>query len=280
VTSEPDLLTAGDERPPRRPRAGLHGRGRRLAVPALPLVALAGVAAVQLARAPAAPAPGPQRAVVVEDLAPPSPTPTPAPPPAPAPTAAARSTSTDLSTTVTVGHARLPGGSYARQLAVLQQRVPGAAALGISGSSAWMVERVRDARGQLVDGVRMQYDRRLTAASEAALSLAVTAVPGATLVLTEVPGTTVDVSVPVRAGARCLQREQDGGGVRLGPGDMDAVGRALSTFGLGADGGHATVSYSGPRRTPGQLSAVGRALARSCGAPLSTVTYTRHVAAD
>lgn len=261
MTIEPDLLTSGRERAPRERSPGpRRGRGRRLLVPGLPLAALAGVAVVQLASpSGTGTAPAPQSAVVVDD----DPTPTPTP----------RSTSTDLATTVTVAHVRLPGETYARQVDVLK-RIGG----GVEGSSVWVRERVRDPTGRLVDGVRLQFDRRLSAHGTARLTTALAGVPGSLLSLDAVPGTTVDVSVRVRATAPCLQDAPDGSGVRLRPADLDAVTRTVSMFSPGVVGGLPTIAYSGPRLARQQLHTVGRALARSCGAPPSVVTYTRHVA--
>jgi hypothetical protein len=270
VTPEPDLLTSGPERVPREPPGSGHRRSRRLLVPGLPLAALAAVAAVQLTSPGGTGAePAPQRAVVVDD-----PAPTPVPSPTPLPTVRARSTSTDLATTVTVAHVRIPGETYERQTDVLQR-----IGAGVEGSSSWVRERVRDPAGRTVDGVRLQFERQLSMHGVAQLTTALAAVPGSVLALDAVPGTTVDVSVPTRPRARCLRPDGEGGVVLAQP-DMEAVGRAFTAFGLGTAGGLPTVSYSGPRRSRAQLQAVGRALAHSCGAPLSAVTYTRHVLQD
>lgn len=265
MTPEPDLLTSGPERV--RSTAGGRPRSRRLLVPGLPLAALVAVAAVQLVSPGGTGAePAPQRAVVVDD-----PAPTPTPSPTPLPTVPVRSTSTDLSTTVTVAHVRIPGETYERQSDVLQR-----IGAGVEGSSSWVRERVRDPAGRTVDGVRLTFERQLTAHGTAQLTTALASVPGSVLVLDAVPGTTVDVSVQARPGARCLRPDGEGG-VVLAQRDTAAVASALTAFGLGAADGLATVTYSGPRRTRAQLQAVGRALAHSCGVPASSVTYTRHV---
>lgn len=254
-----DVLSSGSDRAPvRPPRALLVGTaGAALVVTAVALW----VTARPPEPAPAAPA--------VRVVAPVPVVSTSAAPPRLRPSSRlAHRARTDLATTVSTARVTVPGTGVEQQIALVSQRLTGA---GVTASVRYL-----PAPGP-PPGVQVQFDRRLDTASAQAFLAALAALPGATTDLEDEPGTTVDVSVPAVPGATCLPDATAPASVVLPPTDLDVVARALGIFGLGADGGTVTVSYTGPQLIPADLDAVRAALVHGCGASPAATTTLRHV---
>ncbi len=245
-----DVLVSGREREPR-------ARGPLGVALGLALLAAAGGAALWTVHsgtraAPPAPA-RPDRATAAPTTA--------------APTSAARTArprDTDLATTVSVGQVSIPPLGVDEQIALVSQQLQGS---GVEASY-----RLRpDAAG---DGVRVQFDRRLSASSATAFRSALRDLPGAAVDLHDVPGTTVDVTVPATAGYTCVPEFFQPQAV-LDTLDLDVVSDAFGIFGLGFAAGTVTVSYTGPLLSPAALQAVRAALAHSCGTSPAQVSLLR-----
>lgn len=175
--------------------------------------------------------------------------------------------STDLSTMVSIGHARVPGMSVARQMTVLQAAL---ARRTIDASYAFEPDRYAAGASGSV-GVRVLFDRRLPDAVRSAVRSALREVDAQTSSLEDVTGTTVGVSVP--AGTTC--EGAAAGTLALTSDELDQLAQLLPIFGTRTSSGRAAVRYVGPYRSRAALTRVGAVLARACGAPVTDVTYTR-----
>ncbi len=252
----------GADPSPRLPRRGL------LAAAAAALLGVGALAAQQGgADQTAAPGPTPSPAPTSASTLVPGPTPD-------VDTGLPLSTSLDLRTSISVGHARVPGRPVSRQIAALQ----GALATRVVNASYFFVpDRYTDGASGPA-GVRVVFNRRLSDDAWFSARDALNEVDPTTSSLETVTGTTVDISVPVTPDARCVAvaGSADAAGVLdLTEPETEQISALLPMFGLRASDGRAVVTYVGPFRTRAALTSVGAVLARACDGPAGEVTFTR-----
>lgn len=237
---EPDLLSSGQEPEPGR-------SPRRTAVGVLLVLAVLGGGAALRDR-PAPPAPR-DRPTPVGTVAAVAADPDPVVP-----------AGIDLTTTVSVGHVRstaVDGDAHA----ALVERALRSASLG----ARFVLAPQPGSTASAPKGVEVLFDRVLDEPAAATFVSALEALPATTALVTEEPGTTVDVSAPLLPGSGCE------------PSGTDAASFAawFPMFALSSAHGRVVLSYTGPARTPQQLGRTASFLARLCGVPAGDVQMAR-----